>query len=113
MYTTRAFDQDGWPEQVRIAWPVGEVDRITQLNRTKLVAAGEAMGLKASAALASIDKMISGIQLAANQLLKQVIRDNQTLAQKEPKLLASLGSEVRCLRTIVSIVISEMSKQLS
>lgn len=113
VYTTRAFDQDGWPEQVRMAWPVGEEDRITRLNRTNLVAAAESMGIKASAALASIDKMTSGIQATANQLLEQVVRDNQELAQKKPNLQATLAGETRCLRTIASIVIGEMCKQLS
>lgn len=113
VYTTRAFDQDGWPEQVKMAWPVGEEDRITQLNRTALISAGEDMGLKASVALASIDKMASGIQATANQLLEQVILENQTLAQDQPELQATLGGETRCLRTIINIVINEMSKQLS
>jgi serine/threonine-protein kinase HipA len=113
VYTTRAFDQDGWPEQVRMAWPIGEEDRITHLNRTNLVAAAESMGIKASAALASIDKITSGIQSTANQLLEQVVRDNQTLAQKKPELQATLAGETRCLRAIVNIVIGEMSKQLA
>ncbi len=71
------------------------------------------MGIKASVALASIDKMTSGIQATANQLLEQVVRDNQELAQKKPNLQATLAGETRCLRTIVSIVIDEMCKQLS
>ncbi|WP_439888273.1 HipA domain-containing protein [Pseudomonas sp. MBLB4123] len=113
VYTTRAFDQTGWPEQVRMAWPIGEEERITRLNRTNLVAAGEAMGLKARVAQASIDKMTSGIQIAAAQLLEQVILDNQKLSQEKPALQATLAGETRCLRAIVSIVIGEMSKQLA
>lgn len=113
VYSTRAFDQDGWPERVKMAWPIGEEDRITQLDRAALISAGETMGLKASVASAAIDRMTSRIQVTANQLLEQVIRDNQALAQQKPELRATLGGETRCLRAIVSIVISEMSKQLS
>jgi serine/threonine-protein kinase HipA len=44
------------------------------------------MELKAGAALKSIDKMTSGIHIAAAQLLEPIIRDNQELARKAPEL---------------------------
>jgi serine/threonine-protein kinase HipA len=113
VYGTRAFDQDRWPQQAELAWPILGQQRLQGINVSVLVAAGESMGIKPATALTTLQKMIDSVRVHAPELLQIVEQENQALAQMKPEIRATLAGEMRLLRAIVSIVIGDMTRQLT
>lgn len=113
VYGTRAFDQDRWPQQAELAWPILGQQRLQRIDVSVLVAAGEFMGIKPATAKATVQKMIDAVRVHASELLQIVEQENQALAQMKPEIRATLAGEMRLLRAIVSIVIGDMTRQLT
>ncbi|WP_137885779.1 HipA domain-containing protein [Pseudomonas sp. 2FE] len=113
VYDTRSFDKDLWPQAVELAWPIGDESRIANLNRQQLLAAGEALGIKQATAGSQLAKLVKGVREHSQAMLGEVEQANRAIAEQRPELRATLAGEMRCLRAIVTIVIAEMSEQLS
>jgi len=113
VYGTRAYDRDQWPEQANMAWPINGTQRLVEITAPLLVAAGATMGIKATTARDNIRKLVESVRIEAPKLLDEVIQQNEKLQQDRPELGATLAGEVRLLRSINAIVISEMTAQLS
>ncbi|MFO3797160.1 MAG: type II toxin-antitoxin system HipA family toxin, partial [Anaerolineales bacterium] len=113
VYGTRAFDQDRWPQQAELAWPILGQQRLQRIDMSVLVAAGESMGIKPATAKATLQKMIDAVRVHASALLQIVEQENQTLAQMKPEVRATLAGELRLLRAIVSIVIGDITRQFT
>ncbi len=112
VYGTRACDSDHWPEQATLAWPIHGTQRLTAITAPLLVTAGEAMGIKPTTARDTLRKLVDKVRLEAPKLLDDVIQQNEELLAQRPELGATLAGEVRLLRSINAIVISEMTAQL-
>ena len=96
-----------------MAWPINGIQRLEEITAPILISAGEAMGIKPTTARDNIRKLVGGVRIAAPKLLDEVIQQNAELLQDRPELKATLGGEVRLLRSINAIVISEMTAQLN
>jgi serine/threonine-protein kinase HipA len=113
VYGTRAYDRDQWPEQASMAWPINGTQRLVEITRPLLISAGETMGIKATTARDNIRKLVDSVRIEAPKLLDEVIQQNEQLQHDRPELGATLAGEVRLLRSINAIVISEMTAQLN
>ncbi|MGE6530878.1 HipA domain-containing protein [Pseudomonas sp. NPDC077382] len=112
VYGTRACDSDQWPEQATLAWPIHGTQRLTAITAPLLITAGEAMGIKPTTARDTLRKLVHKVRMEAPKLLNEVIQQNQELLAQRPELGATLAGEVRLLRSINAIVVSEMTTQL-
>jgi len=113
VYGTRAYDRDQWPHQAEMAWPIAGTRRLVELTTPLLVSAGETMGIKAATARDNIRKLVDSVRIAAPKLLEEVTQENEALLQDRPELSPTFAGEVRLLRSINAIVISEMTAQLN
>ncbi|MCQ4257856.1 hypothetical protein NA619_07540 [Pseudomonas stutzeri] len=112
VYGTRACDRDQRPEQATLAWPTQGAQRLTAITAPLLVTAGEAMDIKPTTARETIRKLVDKVRMEAPKLLNEVLHQNEELLVQRPELGATLAGEVRLLRSINAIVISEMTAQL-
>ncbi|WXL25860.1 HipA domain-containing protein [Ectopseudomonas mendocina] len=112
VYGTRAFDQNKWPEQAEMAWPVLGVKHLSQIGVALLVEAAEVMGIKPATAREHIRKLVDAVSVKAEQLLDAVVQNNAQLREGRPELASTLAGEVRLLRSINAIVIREMTAHL-
>jgi serine/threonine-protein kinase HipA len=107
-YESRAFDQEGWPTQTILAWPILGTIRFAELNAQILLEAGQAMGLAAGTARRLFLSMRKQIFSEASKLYDEVAMQNAQLVAARAELASTLAGESRGLRTIVHTVISEM-----
>ena len=112
LYGTWACDSDQWPEQATLAWPIHGTQRLTAITAPLLITAGEAMGIKPTTARDSLRKLVHKVRMEAPKLLDDVMQQNEELLAQRPELGATLAAEVRLLRSINAIVVSEMTTQL-
>ena len=112
VYGTRAFEQERWPQQAAMAWPILGIDRLQQIDGALLVAAGEAMGIKPATAREHVARLTRAVREQAQALLAEVERENQELSAARPELRPTLAGELRLLRAVVTIVIAEMAARL-
>lgn len=108
-WETQMFDKDGWPERCTMAWPIGTVDRLANLNRDILLTAGETLGIKPTTALKQISQLAQDLQREANDLMEEVQQENERISKERPELQATFAGEMRAIRAIVYIVIREMT----
>jgi serine/threonine-protein kinase HipA len=113
VYGTRAFDQDKWPTQSTLAWPLNGVLCLREVTGALLIDAGAAMGIKPATAKKHIDALAGKIYQQATALQNEVQRQNEALSEAQPALRATFNGEMRLLRAIVEIVIREMASQVS
>lgn len=111
-YESRAFDQDGWPAQTALAWPILEASRFAELDARVLVEAGQALGLAAGTARRLLGSMRERIFSEASGLYDEVTAQNAAIIAARPELASTLAGESRCLRTIIHAVIHEMVARL-
>lgn len=112
VYGTRTFEQERWPQQATLAWPILGVERLQRIDVSLLLAAGEAMGIKAATARDLVGKVVKAVSEQAQALLVEVEEENRDLSAARPELRATLAGEIRLLRAVVNIVIGEMAGQL-
>lgn len=113
VYGTKALDGNAWPHQATMAWSILGVEHLAHITAALLIEAGQAMGIKPATARDTIRKMIDSVRAEAPKLLEDVLEENQKIVQTKPKVAVFLAGETRLLRTINSIIIREMSAQLS
>lgn len=112
VYGTRAFDQDRWPQQASLAWPINGVERLVDIDQQVLVEAGRSLGIKPATARTLIARLAREARQQARLLLTEVEQQNETLARSRPEIRATLAGETRLLRAVEGIVIAEMGRQL-
>ncbi|MEH6498354.1 MAG: HipA domain-containing protein [Pseudoalteromonas distincta] len=113
VYGTQAFTGHSWPHQSTMAWPIHGVQHLAQITAPLLIVAGEAMGIKSATAKDTIRKMVDNVRSEAPKLLDEVMEENHKIVQIKPEVAAYLAGETRLLRAINTIIISEMTAQLS
>ncbi len=111
-YDTQAFDKKGWPEQTRLAWPILGVHHFSGVDRALLLEAGAALNLTKGTAERLLESLRSRVAQAAASLLAEVEVENTRIANDQPALRATMGGEIRCLRTIQHTIIQDMVRRL-
>lgn len=112
VYGTRALDQDRWPAQSTLAWPLNGVSSLPAISGQVLVDVGVGMGIRPATAKKYVEELAGKIYEQAKVLQSEVERQNEVLVQTQPEIRATLNGEMRLLRAIVEIVIREMANQV-
>ncbi|NLZ10767.1 MAG: type II toxin-antitoxin system HipA family toxin, partial [Alcaligenaceae bacterium] len=112
-YETRAYDQQGWPLHTRLAWPVLGVQHFSDLNKTLLLDAGQALHLSKNTAHRLLTSLSSRIVQEATMLYHDIENENTLILRRRPELTATLSGELRCLRTVIYTIIKEIVRQVS
>lgn len=112
VYDTPAFEQSRWPAATTLAWPLEGRARIAEIDRQCLLEAGEAMRIKPATVARLMDSLKDKIAGEARALYAQVERENAELIAQRPELAATLAGELRCLRTILHVVLAEQVARL-
>jgi len=112
-YETPAFNKNKWPEHTQLAWPILNVQHYADIERTLLLQAGAALGLAQATADRLLENLRSRIVSTTETLYADVEFENAALLQHNPELAATFAGELRCLRTILHVVIKEMADKLS
>jgi len=92
-----------------MVWPISGTQRLISITAPLLISAGEAMGIKPSTARDNIRKLVDSVRIESPRLVDEVTRRNEQLLKGRPEIGATLAVEVRLLRSINAIVISEMT----
>lgn len=112
-YETPAFEQQGWPLQTRLAWPILGRQRFSEIDRALLIKAGAVLNLASGTAGRLLENLRSRIAREAEALYADVEAGNAGMADARPELAVTLAGESRCLRTIVHVVIREMAERIA
>jgi serine/threonine-protein kinase HipA len=112
-YDTPAFDKKGWPAQTQLAWPILEGRHFSDINRALLLEAGAALNLAKGTAERLLENLRSRIAQEAEVLYAEIEAENAPFSNERPYLSATMAGESRCLRTILHIIIKEMTKQIA
>lgn len=111
-YESRAFDQEGWPTQTLLAWPILQASRFSDLNAQILIEAGQVMGLGAGTARRLLNSLRDRVLTEAGKLYDDVMTQNTQLVAGKPELGSTFAGESRALRAIVYTVINEMVRRM-
>lgn len=113
VYETRGVsDKQRWPDLSEFTSPVCGVKRYALFNRNVLNEAGDALGLARATIARQIDDLLRRIPQQAEALFNEVEQENAAIIAARPALTATLGGELRLLRSINGIVIKEMVARL-
>jgi len=112
-YSTKAYNNNDWPDKTRLTWPILGVSFFADIDRTLLLSAGEALSLAESTAKRLLDMYCSRILDEAEKLYAEFEQENAALLEHRPALSATLAGESRCLRTIQHTIIKEMIEKLA
>jgi len=110
-YDSPAFDQQGWPAQTQLAWPILGVSNFSGVNRNLLLKAGTALNLAKGTAERLLESLRSRVLREAETLYAEIETENAQLIATRPELSACLAGELRCLRAILHTVIKTMAQQ--
>lgn len=111
-WDTPAFDQQRWPALTTLAWPILGVERFAEVNRELMLEAARVLGIRRGTAERLLADQRDRILGEAKDLLAQVERENADWIGRHPDLAATLAGEIRCLLTIVHVVIRDMVRRL-
>lgn len=111
-YETRAFDKKAWPDMTELTWPIFDVKCCCDVDRALLIKVAAAMGIAKATALRLLDFQLMRIEKIADQLFSATEAENAVLLKLQPEIGLALPGELRCLRTVNSVIIREMVKQL-
>lgn len=112
-YDTLAFGKKDWPAQTQFAWPIVGVHHFSDINRSLLLEAGATLNLARSTALRLLENLRSCIVREAEALYVEVETENASIANERPALAATMAGELRCLRTVLYVIIKEMTKKIA
>lgn len=110
-YDTAAFDKQNWPTKAQLAWPILGKSHFSGINRALLLEAGAKLNLAKATAERLLENMRSRITQEAEALYAEVEAENARIAKERPELSPTLTGELRCLRTILHIILREMVNQ--
>ena len=111
-YESPSFNQQRWPGQTRLAWPLLGVERFGELSKNHLLEAGAAMHIAKATTTRLLEQLSGRITESAKELYSSVEAENAGLIAQRPELAATFAGELRCLRAIVHNVITEMTSRL-
>lgn len=111
VYETRAFGKDVWPA-TRLAWPVCGKYSFNQVFRPTLLEAGRELGLGKEVAVRLLHAQVGRIEQAARSLLAEIEAENAKMLEARPQLAATFAGELRCLRTVLDVIIGDMATRL-
>ncbi|AOE87632.1 HipA domain-containing protein [Pseudomonas sp. TCU-HL1] len=112
VWTTKAFGKDHWPGAVTMAWPIAGEDRLERMSPELLVEAAGILAIKPTTARTLVNQLVTAVWKGAPELIDQVQRENEEIAKLQPEVRQTFPGEMRALRSIVSIIIDEMSRKL-
>jgi len=112
-YDTAAFGKSSWPTQTQLAWPILGTRHFKDVSRTLLLDAGAELNLARGTAGRLLDNLRSRIEQQAKALYAEVETENLQILNERPDLAATMGGELRCLRTIQYNIIIDMTKRLA
>ncbi len=112
-YESPAFNQSGWPDRTRLAWPLVGIEHFGDLTTNHLLMAGAAMHIEKATAMRLLEQVRGRISGAAMDLYRSIEAENAGILAQRPELAATFAGELRCLRTIVHNVINEMTSRLT
>ncbi|WP_028630760.1 HipA domain-containing protein [Metapseudomonas resinovorans] len=112
VWTTKAFDKDHWPGAVTMAWPIAGEDRLERMSLDLLVEAAGILAIKPATARAQVVQLATAVRKGAKELIDQVQRENEEIARLQPEVRQAFPGEMRALRCIDSIIITEMSGKM-
>jgi hypothetical protein len=92
-----------WPD-VELSFPLGDATSFRQLRREHLLQFAEALGLPQGAALRELNRLVSGVALAADQVMLEFESKDVPNAMR--------GGQLWMLRAIRHLPVSTMQKQL-
>lgn len=112
VYHAKALGKDIWPNSP-LSWPFGTCELFAQVDRASVIEAGIELGLGRETATRLLDLQLKSVPKAADMVLAEIAAENIRLLAERTGLAAILGSEMRTLRTINSLVIVDMVSKLS
>ncbi|WP_198951355.1 HipA domain-containing protein [Pigmentiphaga sp. NML080357] len=112
VYESRAFDKQDWPHATRLAWPILDAQRFSQIDRRLMIAAGGELGINRGTSERLLDTYRRRVVSAADSLCK-AFEAEATGADSRRALAAGRAGEARCVRAIVHTVIREMAGRLA
>ncbi len=111
-YHTRAIGNDLWPN-IPLSWSFQGCERFSEIGRSHVIAAGVELGISADTSRRLLDTQLKALPVAAQKLLAEIEADNMVRLEENKDLAATFSSEMRTLRTIASIIMTEMVARLS
>lgn len=111
VYETRAFGKDTWPA-TQLAWPLCGRRSFHELSRPTVLEAGRELGLSQEVAVRLLNAQVGRIEQVARSLLAEIEAENTQMLETRPQLAATFAGELRCLRTVLEVVIGGMAAQL-
>ncbi len=112
-YDSPAFDQQRWPSDTRLAWPILGTSRFAEVTRDTLLDAAATLGIRVPTARRVLEDLLVRITREADDLYQETLLENQQLIQLRPALAPVLAGEARCLRSIVHTVILPTTQRLT
>lgn len=117
VYETRAManERSTWPE-TSMAIPLGDAMTFAKATRAHVVAAGRALGLAETTAERLLAHLVRAVPAAAERLVAEIQAgmNEAILASPDPEAArAYVGGEMRMLRGVQRIVVSEMAGRLA
>jgi serine/threonine-protein kinase HipA len=100
-YETRSFNKAGWPEKTEMAWPILGKQYIADINRPLLIQAGDALSINKATAERLLNEQCNKILVEAENIYTNVLT---------AKTMRT--GELRCLRSIVRVVIKDVASKL-
>lgn len=111
-YETPAFGKNTWPDHTQLAWPILNVYKFEQIDRTLLLKAAQVMGIAKGTAERLLDALCDRIEAQTTALLSEVQKENVLITRERAELAATMGGELRCLRTIQHTIVKHMAQRL-
>ncbi|SAL67457.1 HipA domain-containing protein [Caballeronia peredens] len=112
-YTTPSYQKSDWPKRATFAWDILGARYYEDFDRALLLRAGEVLGIATRTAQRLLDALTGSIGRAAAELYADVERENAGLLAKSPRLAATFGGELTCLRVIRHTIIADMTRKLA
>jgi serine/threonine-protein kinase HipA len=113
VYDTKAMREPArWPA-TNLAWPMANASRFEEIEYGTLLAAADALALRAATARRLIDFQLERILQSAKALLQELESEEENLSKGSAELAAIITSEKRIKRAIVHAVISVMVDRIT
>lgn len=107
-----AVRQAGWPDHTQMAWPILGVTRFSDVSHALLLEAGGVLGIHPSQANRMLQVQRDRITGEATRLYSKVEAEAEVRAPQYSDLAPMIEGELRCLRSIVHMVIRDMTRKL-
>ena len=112
-YDSPAFDQNGWPRQTPLAWPILGERHFSGVGRSVLLEAAAVLNLAKGTAERLLEILRSRVWTQAQALCAELESENAAMVRMRPELAATMAGEIRCVRTILHTVLQQMVQQIA